>query len=145
MTAAPASDATPTARSIAARPRRTTHPHRSLMFLRSRHRWFAALLLAVLQLARIGAECMDDARLALASAAPIVVHVEEQGGSGHCPPVHPANCAICSALATPALPATSQCPPAPSTVRAVQPPTAVVPLTGARSRHLPDSRAPPLA
>ena len=111
----------------------------------SRLRWPAALLFAVLQLARIGAAWVDDVRMAQEDGAPVALHIEQQGGSGHCPPVHPANCAICSTLATPALASAVTAPALAATVRAVQAPTAVAPLLGGTARHLPDSRAPPLA
>lgn len=109
----------------------------------SRLRLLAALLLVALQMGRIGVEWMDDARLH--GAGPVVVHIEDAGGSGHCPPAHALDCAICAAIATPVLPSR-----APSVLPLVAAgmdiaPTSIVVPADAATGYLPPSRAPPLA
>lgn len=102
----------------------------------------AALLLAVLQLARVGIEWMDVAHTA--GTQPVVVHVEELGGSDHCPPVHSLDCVICAGLSTPALPScASEQAPLVATRSEQATAAAVFPGAGV-SGHPYDSRAPPV-
>lgn len=110
-----------------------------------RLRLIAALLLAVLQVARVGGEWLDATHVSSAGAQPVVVHVEEPGGSGHCPPVHDLDCAICAGLATPALPSCTTVQPVSVVARAGAAPTAVAPLAGTTVGRPYDSRAPPVA
>lgn len=108
-----------------------------------RLRLLAALLLAALQVGRMGVEWMDDARFS--GAPPAVVHVEETGGSGHCPPAHELDCAICTAMATPALPARAVAVLPLVAMRVAVAPDRAVPPADAATGYLPPARAPPLA
>lgn len=108
-----------------------------------RFRLLAALLLAALQLGRVGVEWLDDARFS--GAPPAVVHVEETGGTGHGTPTHTLHCAICTAVATPVLPsaAVGVLPTVATDPAAI--PVSLTPLADAATGYLPPARAPPLA
>lgn len=116
---------------------------RSCSPLLPRLRLLAALLLVALQVGRVGAEWLEDARMS--GAEPVVLHVEDANSSRHCPPAHALDCAICVALATPGLP-TRALPALPLVAaRADAAPSAVLPLADAAAEYLPPSRAPPTA
>jgi len=107
-----------------------------------RLRLIAALLLAVLQLARVGAEWLDAAHSA--SSQPVVMHVESLGGSSHCPPAHDLDCAICVGLSTPALPSHATDAPLAVVVRSQSTAASYVPALTGTAGYPYDSRAPPV-
>lgn len=108
-----------------------------------RIRLLAALLLAALQMGRLGVEWMDDARFS--GGPPAVVHAEETGGSGHGTPSHALDCAICTAVATPVLPSGAVAVLPLVATRPAAIPVSVIPLADAATGYLPPARAPPLA
>src|SRR5690606_14856963 len=112
--------------------------YRSRSPLFPRIRLLAALLFVALQVGRIGVEWIDDARCS--ASGPVVLHIEDADGSGRCPPAHALHCAICAAMATPALPARAAVLPYVAT-RAAGIPASVIPLTDAATGYLPPARA----
>lgn len=115
---------------------------RSRSPLLSRIRLIAALLFAVLQVGRIGVEWIDDARLSATGA--VELHIEDADTPGHGAAPHALHCAICAAMATPALPARGAIMPVVA-VRATPTPVSVATLTNTTANRLPPARGPPLA